>query len=226
MNMSKEYSDLLDILVEVRASVPDSRFIWCIAADDFETSVSHRRGLILGGAWSPHFLRDKETLWSDVPWTARLWNPRIVTVEKAVTPLAHWLPLMEAIAKAGESLLLVTREISTELLRTWIVNSTREALSCCVVRVAENPSGYGLPVARIPWEFVEDPPKTANLLPQAAEAWSRRTATVLFPMSDNDWWSAVSDVTIISVGGENYDDQQDRLRFLVETIQRPMDGFT
>ena len=121
--MSNEYSDVLNILAEVRVSVPNSRFIWCIAADGFETTVAHRQGLVLGGAWSPHFLRDGRDLWSDVPWTVRLWRPRIVTIDKATTPLSHWLPLMEAIAGAGESLLVVTREISTELLQTIIVNS-------------------------------------------------------------------------------------------------------
>ena len=217
--MSKEYSDLLDILAEVTPSVPDSRYIWCVAADGFETTVSHRQGLILGGTWSPRFLRDGGDFWWDVPWTVRLWVPRIVTIEKAIMPLPQWLPLMEAIAKAGESLLVVTREISTELLQTFIVNSLKKSLSCCVVRVAENLHGYGLPATSVPWEFVEAPSRTSDVLPQAAEAWIRRTATVLFPASDNEWRLSVSDVTIISVGGENHDDQQDRLRFLVKTIQ-------
>jgi hypothetical protein len=126
---------------------------------------------------------------------------------------------MEGVAKAGESLLVVTREISTELLQTVIVNSLKKTLSCCAVRVAENLPGYGFPVTSVPWEFVEAPSRTSDNLPQAAEAWIRRTATVLFPGSDHEWRSSVSDVTIISVGGEDHDDQQDRLRFLVKTIQ-------
>ena len=224
--MSKEYSDLLDILAELRPSVPDSRLLWCMPADGFETTVSHRQGLILGGAWSPHFLRDRGDFWWDVPWVMRLRFPRIVTIEKAIAPISEWLPLMEAIAKAGESLLLVTREVETELLRTFIVNSLKEALACCVVRVAEDPAGYGLPAASIPWEVVEATPKTPDHLPRAAEAWVRRTATVLFPASDNEWQSAVGELTIISVGGENHEDQQDRLRFLVKTIQQhPMKRF-
>ena len=218
--MSNEYSDLLDILAEVGRSVPDSRFIWCVAADGFETTVAHRQGLVLGGAWSPHFLRDRGDLWWDVPWTMRLWLPRIVTIDKAVTPLPQWLPLMEAIAKAGESLLIVTREISTELLQTIIVNSLKKTLSCCVVRVAENLPGYGLAATGVPWRFVEAPPNSADSLPQAAEAWIRRRSTVLFPASPNEWRSSISDVTIISVGGENHEDQQDRLRFVVKTIQQ------
>src|SRR4051794_14756138 len=108
--MSHGYSDLSDILAEVMPGVPDNRFIWCVAADGFETTVSRRQGLILGGAWSPHFLRDGADSWWDVPWTMRLWAPRILAIEKAAAPLQQWLPLMEAVAKAGESLLIVTRE--------------------------------------------------------------------------------------------------------------------
>lgn len=222
MNMSDEYSDLINILAEAMPGVPDNRFIWCVAANSFETTVSHRQGLILGGALSPHFLRDGGDLWWDVPWTMQLWKPRIVTIERAIAPLSQWLPLMEAIAKAGESLLVVTKEISTELLQTIIVNALKKTLSCCAIRAAENQPGYGYgsPIPAVPWEFVEAPPQSADRLPQAAEAWIRRTSTVLFPASVNEWRWSLSDVTIISVAGENHDDQQDRLRFLVKKIQQ------
>src|SRR5437867_12637900 len=110
MDRAEEYRDLLEVLAEVRRSVPDNRSIWGMAADGFETTVSHRHGLLLGGAWSPHFLRDTGTSWWDVPWTMHLWNPRVVVIEKAREPLPAWLPLMEAIAQAGESLLLVTED--------------------------------------------------------------------------------------------------------------------
>jgi hypothetical protein len=216
--MSSEYSDLLYILADVRRNVADSRLIWCTTADGFETTVSSRRGLILGGAWSPHFLRDREAAWWDVPWTMNLRAPTIVTIEKAVMPLSEWLPLMEAIAQAGTSLLLVTRDVSTELLRTFIANALKETLSCCVVQIAEDLAGWGVPVISTPWGVLGTPPKKANGLPQAAEAWIRRTATVLFPAPASEWLPA-QDITIISVGGRNHDNQHDRLRFLVEEIQ-------
>lgn len=218
--MADRYGDLLDTLAEARAGVPDSRFVWCMAAEGFETTLSRRRGLILGGAWSPHFLRDGREVWWDVPWTVRLWTPRIVTVEKAVAPLPQWIPLMEAVVAAGESLLVVTREISTELLQTVIVNSLKKTLSCCAVRAAENLPGYGMPGGGLPWDFADAPPKSPGRLPQAAEAWVRRTATVLFPATADDWRFSASDVAVISVGGEDHEDQQDRLRFLVKAIQQ------
>jgi hypothetical protein len=144
--------------------------------------------------------------------------PTIVTIEKAVMPVSEWLPLMEAIAQAGTSLLLVTRDVSTELLRTFIANALKETLSCCVVQMAEDLAGWGVPVISTPWGVLGTPPKKANGLPQAAEAWIRRTATVLFPAPASEWLPA-QDITIISVGGRNHDNQHDRLRFLVEEIQ-------
>jgi hypothetical protein len=219
-----EYNDLLNLLDEVMVRVPDSRFVWCVAADGFETTVSHRRGLVLGGAWSPHFLRDASDLWWDVPWTMRLWAPRVITIDKADMPLAQWLPLMEAVAKAGESLLIVTRDASSELLQTIIVNSLKKTLSGCIIRAAQNLSGYAPPATGIPWNSVNEPAKTNDRLPQVAEAWVRRSATVLFPKIENEWQSLDSEVTIISVGGENHEDQIDRLRFLVKRIQQYPDA--
>ena len=216
--MSKDYSDLLYVLAGVTRNVGDSRLIWCTTADGYETTVSSRRGLILGGAWSPHFLRDREAALWDVPWTVHLRAPVIATVEKAVMPLSEWLPLMEAVVQAGTSLLLITKDVSTELLQTFIVNALKETLSCCVVQMVQDVAGWSVPVTSMPWGVLEGPPKKPDRLPHAAEAWIRRTATVLFPAPDSDWLPS-QDITIISVGGKSHEDQYDRLRFLVETIQ-------
>jgi hypothetical protein len=220
--MSQTYPDLQSILAEVRRSVADDRLIWCVAADGFETTVSHRPGLILGGAWSPRFLRDRGAFGWDVPWTLYLRAPAIVPIDKAVAPLAEWLPLMEEKARAGEALLLITRELSTELLHTFIVNSLRETLACCVIREDLGAPGWGVATHNTPWRFAVTPPQRADHLPRATEAWVRRTATVVFPAADSAWRSAASDVAVISTGGENHEDQQDRLRFLMKAIQRPM----
>ncbi|HET9532100.1 MAG TPA: hypothetical protein VFQ92_17200 [Blastocatellia bacterium] len=132
--MSQGYSDLMDILAEVRRSVGDNRLIWCVSSDDYETTVSHRRGLILGGAWSPRFLRDNGAFGWEVPWTMYLRAPSILMIDKAVAPIAEWIPLMEAKAQAREALLVATKEVSTEMLHTFIMNSWKQTLACCVIR--------------------------------------------------------------------------------------------
>ena len=217
--MYREYDDLRVILDDARRRVPDSRYIWCVAADGFETTVAQRQGIVWGGAWSPHFLRDKWSGWWQVPWTVVLRNPSIVRIERAVASFTEWVPLMEAIAQAGESLLVVTTEINSELLHTFIVNSLKETLSCCVIRPLDNVTGWGMSTFSASWDFVSSPPATTRQLPKAEEAWSRRNATVLFPAPNSEWRMMVTDVTVISVGGRNQDDQHDRLRYLVESIQ-------
>lgn len=68
-DMFQDNSDLIGILGDVRRSVIDDRLIWCVAGDGFETTVSKRQGLILGRAWSPHFLRSSGAFWWEAPWT-------------------------------------------------------------------------------------------------------------------------------------------------------------
>ena len=51
------------------------------------------------------------------------------------------LGIMEGIAAAGESLLVVTETIGSELLRTLVVNALKATLSVCVVRPARDRFG-------------------------------------------------------------------------------------
>jgi hypothetical protein len=126
----------------------DDRFIWCSASDVFESRIVQRRGLLLGGALSPHFLRDTAGMWSEIPWAVRLQRCRLVVCDRAAhEPLAAWLPLMEGVAKAGESLLVVTETIGSELLRTFIVNALKATLPVCVVRPPRDRSGNPAPGA-------------------------------------------------------------------------------
>src|SRR4051794_39996013 len=108
-------SDLLSLISEARRLAPDDRHIWCSASETFDSRLTQRRGLLLGGAFSPHFLRDSTATSWDTPWTVRLRDCRVVVCDKAAhEPLAAWLPLMESIAGAGESLLVVTETIESE----------------------------------------------------------------------------------------------------------------
>ncbi|HEX2749793.1 MAG TPA: hypothetical protein VHM91_17425, partial [Verrucomicrobiales bacterium] len=86
-----------------------------------------------------------------------------------------------------------------------------------------------LPNAVIRWsadraeEFLgkvwSSPPSRPEELPQAAEAWVRRTGTALFP-AGNEWRKQTSELEIISVGGESHEHQQERLLYLIREIQK------
>jgi hypothetical protein len=212
--------DLLPLIAEARRLVPDDRHIWCSASETFDSRLTKRRGLPLGGALSPHFLRDStDTNW-DTPWTVRLRHCRVVICDKAAhEPLAAWLPLMESVVAAGESLLVVTETIDSELLATFIVNAFKGTLRVCVVHPVRGRSGS--PAAGA--QFATPPPSLDQLL-RIDDVWVRRTATVCFPTSGDPLSSAAAlqDFVVIETGGENHEDQHDRLRLLMRELQRSL----
>ncbi|MBA2433363.1 MAG: hypothetical protein H0V56_14815 [Chthoniobacterales bacterium] len=210
--------DLLALLAQARAIVPDDRHIWCCASETFDSRLRQQRGLLLGGAFSPHFLRDNSAMWSDTPWTMRLRHCRVAVCSQAAQePLAAWLPLMEAIAGSGESLLVVTDTIDSELLSTLVVNAVKGTLRVCVVHPVRDRSGGATAGAQL-----AAPPTSADQLLRIDDVWVRRTATACFPKPEDPLAAAAAlqNFVIIETGGENHEDQYDRLRFLVRELQR------
>jgi hypothetical protein len=183
-----------------------------------------RRGLLLGGALSPHFLRDTNGLWSDIPWVVRLQHCRVVVCDKAAhEPVAAWLPLMEGTAGAGEAMLVVTETIGSELLHTFVVNALKATLSVCVVRPARDRFGSALaPGMDFLGRSCATPPKQHDRLPRIGEVWIRRTAAALFPNAGETVLpeSALQNFAVIETGGEHHEGQHDRLRFLMRELQQ------
>jgi hypothetical protein len=210
--------DLLALVADARRIVPDDRHIWCSAADTFESRLVQRRGLLLGGAISPHFLRDIDAMSWNVPWQMRLRHCRVVVCDRAAhEPLAAWLPLMEAVAGSGETLLVVTDTIDAELLQTFVVNAFKGTLLVCAVHPAHDRYGSPAPGARF-----TTPPATPDQLPRIDDVLVRRSATVCFPGTSDPLASAAAlqNFAIIETGGENHDDQGERLRCLMRELQR------
>ena len=216
--MNDRPPDLFALLSEARRIVPDDRHIWCTASDTFESRLVQRRGLLLGGAHSPHFLRDTTAMSWDIPWAVRLRHCRVLVCrEAAQQPLAAWLPLMESVAGSGESLLVVTETIDSELLSTFIVNAFKGTLSVCVVHPGRDRSTSPAPGT----QFATPPTDPGQLL-RIDEVFVRRTATACFPAAGDPAWpaAALKDFAIIETGGENHEDQYDRLRFLMRELQQ------
>jgi len=208
--------DLLTLISEARRLVPDDRHIWCCASETFESRITQRRGLLLGGALSPHFLRDTTAMWFDIPWTVRLRHCRVLICDKAAhEPVTAWLPLMESVAGTGEALLVVTETIGSELLSTFVVNAFKGTLPVCVV----HPLRSGSPA---PGSQFSTPPKGPDQLVRIDQVWIRRTATVCFPNAGDSLSSATAlqNFIVIETGGEHHEDQCDRLRFLIQELQR------
>jgi hypothetical protein len=208
--MPTEHSDLRELLDRTLETVPDSRFVWCIASYHFETTVARRPGLLLGGAWSPQLLGETSDLWP-VPWTMTLQQPRVLVIERVTAPFWKWLPLLEGAAKAEESLVVAAEEIGDDFLRTLVANLERRTIKATAVR---STAGFSSPLG----SASADPPNDHRALPRVKEAWIRKGASVVFPWNDADWPST-PEIAIIEVGGEDSEDQRGRLRFLAEAIR-------
>jgi hypothetical protein len=205
----RDLRDLRELLEKILTTVPDSRSVWCTAALHFETTVVRRRGLLLAGAWAPQLLRDGEELWP-VPWTMKLQQPRVLTVERASGPFWKWLPLLESVSKAGESLVVATDEVGDDFLHTLITNLEQRTIKACAVR-----SSGAIPCLD---RHCATPPNDHRSLARVREAWIRKDASVLFPWNDGDWPSA-DEVAVVEVGGEDCEDQRARLRFFAEALR-------
>jgi hypothetical protein len=218
--MHDNHSDLLVLIAEARRVASDDRQIWCSPSETFESRITQRRGVLLGGAVSPHFLRDNTATGFDIPWAVRLRHCRVVVCDHkaAQQPLSAWLPLMESVAGAGESLLVVTETIGSELLSTFVVNAFKGTLRVCAVHPAPERSGSSAPGTQI-----STPPAASDQLLRIDEVWVRRTATACFPNATDPLSSApaLQNFAIIETGGENHEDQADRLRVLMQELQRP-----
>jgi chaperonin GroEL len=85
------------------------------------------------GYISPNFITNTDAL------TAELENPYILIHEKKITSVQELVPLLEKVAKANRSLLVIAEEVEGEALATMVVNNLRKVLKCCAVKAP----GYG-----------------------------------------------------------------------------------
>jgi hypothetical protein len=113
-------------------------------------------------------------------------------------------------------LLVITETIESELLQTLIVNAWQGTLRVCAVHPLRDRSGAA------GGNRFNTPPPTADQLPRIDDVWVRRTATACFPVEGDPAWpaAALQDFAVIETGGENHDDQFDRLRCLMRELQR------
>jgi chaperonin GroEL len=80
------------------------------------------------GYLSPYFINNAERQ------SAVLENARILLCDRKLASIADLLPLLEALAKSGEPLLVIAEELEADALATLVVNSMRGILRTCAVR--------------------------------------------------------------------------------------------
>lgn len=80
------------------------------------------------GYQSPYFVTNPEKM------VAELDNPYILLVEKKISSMKELLPVLEPVAQAGKSLLIICEEVEGEALATLVVNKLRGSLKIAAVK--------------------------------------------------------------------------------------------
>ena len=80
------------------------------------------------GYLSPYFITNAEKM------QAELENPYVLLHEKKLSSLQAMLPVLEAVARSGRSLLIVAEDVEGEALATLVVNKLRGGLKIAAVK--------------------------------------------------------------------------------------------
>ena len=80
------------------------------------------------GYQSPYFVTNPEKM------VTELENPYILLVEKKISSMKELLPVLEPVAQAGKSLLIISEEVDGEALATLVVNKLRGSLKIAAVK--------------------------------------------------------------------------------------------
>ncbi len=80
------------------------------------------------GYLSPYFINNAQGQ------SAELEKPYILLVDKKISNIRELLPLLEAVAKAGRSLLVVAEDVEGEALATLVVNTIRGIVKVAAVK--------------------------------------------------------------------------------------------
>jgi chaperonin GroEL len=85
------------------------------------------------GYLSPYFITDPEKM------EVVLEGARVLLTDKKIGVMKDLLPILEQVARTGESILIIAEDVEGEALATLVVNKIRGALKCVAVKAP----GYG-----------------------------------------------------------------------------------
>jgi chaperonin GroEL len=118
-----------NILAEAMEKVGKAGVITVEEAKRLETTLEVVEGIKFDrGYLSPYFVTDAERM------ETVLEDPYLLIYEKKISNMKALLPLLEAIAKSGKPLLLISEDVEGEALTTLVVNKLRGTLECAAVK--------------------------------------------------------------------------------------------
>ena len=108
------------LIAEAFGKVGKEGVITVEEAKGIDTTVDVVEGMQFDrGYQSPYFVTNPEKM------VAELDNPYILLVEKKISSMKELLPVLEPVAQAGKSLLIISEEVEGEALATLVVNKLR-----------------------------------------------------------------------------------------------------
>lgn len=237
--MLEDHVDLREILDDALVQVGgDSRKVWYWPAIGFDTHAERRNALLLGGVHSPAYLV-KESDWETggvwkLPYVFTLGRTRILPAGPLDGELEPWIAFLEDLANAKDSLVIVTPAVENDmLLKTFLVNTHRKSLTVCPIHPgaiqpeelaeqlgATRKSGmFGNAQHAVYLESGTAPEDDLRKhLAQVEQVMGRRNAAVAFLDSQPELSKLCSEIVVIHLGGNHYQDQMDRLLAMAQAV--------
>ncbi|MBN2978980.1 chaperonin GroL [Pseudomonas fluorescens] len=122
-------SSIGDIIAEAMEKVGKEGVITVEEGSGLENELSVVEGMQFDrGYLSPYFVNKPETM------VAELDSPLILLVDKKISNIREMLPVLEAVAKAGRPLLIISEDVEGEALATLVVNNMRGIVKVAAVK--------------------------------------------------------------------------------------------
>ncbi|WP_372764950.1 chaperonin GroEL [Litorivivens sp.] len=122
-------TDIGNILAEAMAKVGRDGVVTVEEGKSLENELEVVEGMQFDrGYLSPYFINNQEKM------QVELDNPYILLCDKKISNIRDLLPVLEAVAKASRSLLLIAEDIEGEALATLVVNNLRGILKTAAVK--------------------------------------------------------------------------------------------
>ena len=118
-----------ELVAEAMEKVGGEGVITVEEAKTTETQLEVVEGLQFDrGYLSPYFVTDAEKM------EAVLEDARVLLTDKKIGVMKDLLPILEQVARSGESILIIAEDVEGEALATLVVNKLRGALKCIAVK--------------------------------------------------------------------------------------------
>lgn len=117
------------IIADAMKQVKKEGVITVEEAKGTQTEINVVEGMEFNrGYLSPYFVTNSDKM------TVELDNPYILICEKKISVLKEFVPILEAVAQTGKSLLVIAEDVDGEALTTLVVNKLRGGLKVAAVK--------------------------------------------------------------------------------------------